>query len=453
MRRGSLMAAALVAALAGSLTACGGDSEADSNTIRVAYQRSTDNNARVMDNYLEDVKKTFEAANSGKTVELVPIQASENDYYTKLQLMMRSSNPPDLVYEDTFLINSDIEAGYLAPLDDYLAKWEDWSQYEDTAKSAAKALDGKTYGIPDGTDTRGLWYNKEIFAQAGLPVPWEPKTWDDVLAAARTVKQKLPGVIPWNIYSGKAGGEASAMQGFEMLLYGTEDRLYNPDEEKWVVGSQGFKDALGMIKTVFVDEQLGPKVEQSLDPNVGSLVGTDWFPNNKLAIDLDGSWIANGWLETGANPWPEWNDVMGQTAMPTQEGQGKGKISLSGGWTWAMTSKSQNKDLAWDFITHMQTADNAAKYDIAAVNIAVRKDVAEDPAYLESNPTTQFFTDLVEVTEYRPALPEYPKISNEITVAMESVMTGQQTVDEAAAAYDDAVKGIVGEDKTTTKSP
>ncbi len=90
-------------------------------------------------------------------------------------------------------------------------------------RRAAKALDGKTYGVPMGTDTRALWYNKDLFAKAGLTVPWQPKNWDDVLAAARTVKAKLPGVTPLNVYSGKGAGEGASMQGLEMLLYGTAE--------------------------------------------------------------------------------------------------------------------------------------------------------------------------------------------------------------------------------------
>jgi maltose-binding protein MalE len=127
-------------------------------------------------NFLNVWAKTFTAAHPQATVKLQPIVASENDYYTKLQLSMRSSRTaPDMCYEDTFLINSDISAGYLTPLDDRLNGWPDWSRFNEEAKGAAQALDGKTYGIPDGTDVRALWFNKKLFAQAGLPETWQPK--------------------------------------------------------------------------------------------------------------------------------------------------------------------------------------------------------------------------------------------------------------------------------------
>src|SRR5689334_3370332 len=312
---GALAASALLLAVSacsqGSTTkqpeSGGGQSSGPAN-IKIAYQQWGP--GTTMKTFLGGVKAEYEAANPGSTVEILPIVASENDYYTKLQLMMRSPNTaPDVVYEDTFLINSDITAGYLRPLDEYISKWDQWSQFEDTAKGAAKALDGKTYGIPDGTDTRALWYNKEIFAKAGLPADWQPKTWDDVLSAARTIKQKVPGVIPFNMYSGKPMGEASAMQGFELLLYGTKDTLYNYDHKKCVVGSQGFKDSLNFVKTVF-SEGLAPSPKDALSPNMGSKVGTELLPQQKLAIDLDGSWIYGNWLKSGAKPWPQWSTVL-----------------------------------------------------------------------------------------------------------------------------------------------
>ena len=454
-----LVVIAATAALATGLTACGSSSKTDSagssgggstGTIKIAYQRFGEN--RIMDNYLAGVAKEYEAANAGTKVELDPIVASENDYYTKLALMMKSSKTaPDLVYEDTFLINSDIKAGYLKPLDDYLASWDQWTQFEDSAKGAAKGQDGKVYGIPDGTDTRALWYNKEILTKAGIPVPWQPKTWDDVLAAARAVKSKVPDVVPFNIYSSKASGEASSMQGFEMLLYGTPGgTLYDDASKKWVVGSKNFVDSLGFIKTVF-GEKLGPDAQDATDAQLNNKVGQEWLPGKKIGIALDGSWLAGSWLPTGGKPWPTWSEELGVAPMPTQTGQAPGKVSLSGGWTWAVSSKSEHPDLAWKFIQAAQTATNAAKYTTAGSLIAVRKDVAQDAAYKEANSRTPVFSEVVSVTKYRPAYPEYPQVSNQIQVAMESVMTGQSSPEDAAKAYDEAVKGIVGDDNTTTK--
>ncbi|MFG2732607.1 extracellular solute-binding protein [Streptomyces canus] len=432
----SLLATALAAS---ALTACGG-SGSDPDTVKVSFKQSTDNSIHVMDDYLADIKKQFEKANPGKKVELVPIKAPDSEYYTKLQQMLRSAKTaPDLVYEDTFLINSDITSGYLKPLDAYLAKWPDWNRFIDTAKAAAKAEDGKTYGVPDGTDTRGLWYDKGIFAKAGLPADWQPKTWDEVLDAARTIKRRVPDVTPLNVYTGKPAGEAAAMQGFEMLLYGTEDRLYDDAAKKWIAGSEGFEDALSFVETVY-REKLGPDVSTALDPNIQTIVRGDLLPKGKLGINLDGSWLPQDWLPGSGHEWPEWSSKLGLAYMPTQHGQAPGKVSMSGGWTWAVPAKAANPDLAFDFIRTMQTKANAQKWYVANSGISVREDVAADPAYAKAQPGIKFFTDLVASTHYRPAYPAYPKVSTAIQEAMEGVTTGDTSVEEAARNYDDSLK-------------
>ncbi|MEU6659669.1 extracellular solute-binding protein [Streptomyces sp. NPDC046821] len=451
-----LLSAALLLAATG-LTACGGSGD-DPDTVRISFKQSTDNQIRVMDKYLAQMKKQFEKENPGKKVELVPIKAPDSEYYTKLQQMLRSpKTAPDLVYEDTFLINSDITSGYLKPLDGYLAKWPDWDQFIDTAKNAAKAEDGKTYGVPDGTDTRGLWYDKGIFARAGIKTPWQPKTWDDVLNTARTIKKKVPSVTPLNFYTGKPGGEQSTMQGFEMLLYGTgdgtgdasADPLYDSASGKWITAGTPFKDALTFVETVYA-EKLGLDVSDALDPNIGTRVRGELIPQGKLAINLDGSWLPQDWIAGSGHEWPEWSDKLGLAPMPTQHGQAPGKVSMSGGWTWAIPSKASNPDLAFSFIKTMQTKANAQKWYIANSGIAVRKDVAADPEYVKAQPGIKFFTDLVASTHYRPAYPAYPKVSTAIQEAMESVTTGDSSVEKAARTYDEQLK-TAADGKVTAK--
>ncbi|MGW0290521.1 extracellular solute-binding protein [Streptomyces tuirus] len=433
-----------LAVAATTLTACGGGSGSDPDTVKVSFKQSTDNSVKVMDTYLADITKQFEKAHPGKKVELVPIKAPDSEYYTKLQQMLRSpKTAPDLVYEDTFLINSDITSGYLKPLDPYLAKWPDWDRFIDTAKAAAQGEDGKTYGVPDGTDTRGLWFNKDIFEQAGLPADWQPKTWNDVLTAARTIKKKVPDVIPLNAYTGKPVGEAATMQTFEMLLYGTgdgrTDPLYDKTSKKWIAGGKGFEDALSFVETVY-KEKLGPDVSDALDPNVMTRVRGEWLPQGKLAIALDGSWLPQDWLPGSGHEWPEWSKTLGLAAMPTQNGQAPGKVSMSGGWTWSIPAKAGNPDLAFEFVKTMQTKANAQKWYVANSGIAVREDVAEDPAYVDAQPGIEFFTDLVATTHYRPAYPAYPKVSTAIQEAMEGVTTGDTSVAEATSSYTDALK-------------
>ena len=444
------LAIGTAAVVCAGLAGCGGggSSNGGSKKLTVTYQQFGD--SQVQKNFLTSVKKEFEASHKGITVDLQPISASEDDYYTKLQLQMRSAKTsPDLVYEDTFLINSDIDAGYLTPLDSHLDTWADWKQFQPTAKKAAQALNGKTYGVPDGTDTRALWYNKALFAKAGLPSEWKPKSWDDILTAARAIKAKLPGVTPINVYAGTGVGEAATMQGFEMMLYGTQDTLYNASDKKWVVGTKGFTDALTFLKTL-QSEGLTPSSKDMLQPTWSNTVPQKLLPAGKLAISLDGSWVSNNWLKSGAAPWSQWASTMGTAAMPTQDGGGKGAISMSGGWTWAIPKNSDNQKAAWDLVALLGSKKRELEWAIKNVQIPVREDVASDPSYAKANPTNKFFASLVPITQYRPAYSVYPRISKEIQTATESVVTGDATPAKAAQQYDEQVKGIVGKDITSS---
>ncbi|SDL69794.1 extracellular solute-binding protein [Nonomuraea jiangxiensis] len=433
----------LLAAVAG----CGADPARESSggkELEVLYR--VEPTWPHLEKMLTAAKKQYESTHPGVTVKLTAVQGHSEVYYTKLALLNRSpDSAPDIYYHDTFQVNADVAAGKLAPLDDYLATWPDWStQFPDSVKQAARGGDGKTYGIPISTDTRGLWYQKDVFARAGLPVPWEPKTWDDVLTAARTIKQKLPDVIPFSMYSTKAHGEATTMQGFEMLLYGTPGgTLYDDTQQKWVAGGKNFTDALAFVNAIY-REELGPRQADAHNLKLYDKTVFEWFPAAKLGISLDGAWASSAWKPTGSKPWPEWKDKIGWAAMPTQNGQEPGAVSMSGGWVIAMSAYAKDKKEAFDFITVATSKESSMTYSVGTGDLSPRKDVAADPAYSADNPSIKFFTDLAAVTHYRPAFEAYPKVSAQIQEAMEAVTTGARTPEEAMAAYVKALPAAVG---------
>jgi multiple sugar transport system substrate-binding protein len=387
---------------------------------------------------------SIEAANPNIKIKLEPIVASEGDFYTKIDLMMRSaSTAPDLVKEDSFLIGSDATAGYLTPLNKYLASWPDYKAQWFPGMQSITTFKGQNYGVMNGTDDRLIWYNKDVFKKAGLPTNWQPKTWADILSAAKTIKAKVPGVVPMNLYSGIPADEASTMQGFEMLLYGTKDPLYDYKTNKWVASSKGFLDALNFVQTVYNPKDLlGPTNDIALNGNAGNIIAQQLLPADKLGIDIDGSWVPNNWYSTGAAPWPNWQKVMGQAKMPTEFGQAPGSVTMSGGWAYSISSKSKNPDAAFQVIEAANSQANLASFDVLDGQIAPRKDISTVAAYANV-PLNPYFTSLLSFTQFRPAFPVYPKISNQIDLAMENVMTGTAAKD-AMASFTDAVKGIAG---------
>ena len=451
MRIASIAVVAASAALVLGGCSGGGSGDNGSATLKITYEKS--DSFTVMDTLMKKVKTEFEKQHKNVTVDLQPITADDTDYDTKLSLSLRSaSTAPDVFYEDTFRVKGDIEAGYLHKLDDKLSSWSDWSQYLDSAKTAGQGDDGSYYAVPLGADTRVIWYSKPVLEAAGISVPWAPKTWQDILDAAAKIKAAEPGVVPFTMYAGTGTGEGTVMQSFYELLYGTGDGqgLYDSDSGKWIVGSQGFVDSLQFLQTLY-DKKYAVTPAEALDANVWKTVVGDLFPKDKVGGTVEGSYAPSFWEAGGPYPWADYATKVGAAPFPTQNGQAPGGVSMSGGWTLAMSAKTKNADLAFDFMKIALSRENALWYDTTNAKIAVRKDVASDPSYLKANPFMKDVSDVLEFSHYRPANGVYPKISAAAQEATGDVITGKKTPQQAAADYDAAVKQIVGADKTIAK--
>jgi len=426
------------------LTAITPVSASTGGVITVVYQ--IQGNPSWVEVLVNKVAPEFAAKYPGWTIKGEPItNPAENAYYTKLDLMNASaSTAPDVMYEDTFLVNSDVTAGYLAPLNSYVSKWSGWKEFSPAAQDAAKSTNGNIYGVSMGTDTRGLYYNKVVFAKAGLPVPWHPTTWAQVLSAAAKIKATEPGVTPMNVYGGTGQGEGSTMQGFEMFLYGTNNWLWDSAHGKWEQAGAGFEAALNEYAQIYHTNNLGPSVQTALGTTTWQTVQQGLMPTNKLGIDLDGSWVVGTYIPGGAKPWPGYAQDLGVAPMPTENGQGPGHVSMSGGWLLSVGSHAANKQMAFNFISLALDQQNSLYYDIHASQVASRLDVASAPTYKAQGPITAQFATFVPFTHFRPAFSAYPKLSTEIQEITGEVMTGQQTPAQGAAAYNKYLIATVG---------
>lgn len=108
----------------------------------------------------------------------------DENYYTSLKTKLASGECPDIILVQPMYAgqNSVIDlaaAGYLADLSDMKA-------VELAAAGAVSFMyDGKVYGIPNGVDVLGTYYNKDVFAANNLEVP---ATWEEFLNCCETLK-------------------------------------------------------------------------------------------------------------------------------------------------------------------------------------------------------------------------------------------------------------------------
>ncbi|MGG3572467.1 extracellular solute-binding protein [Bacillus gobiensis] len=436
--------------LSTSCSSASNSKDGDKKTVTVVF-RSAGSEDPLMKYFDSGVLEEFEKEHSDIDVKITPITASEGDYFSKVALQMKSSSTaPDVVAEDTFMLNSDANAGYLASIDDLVSKWDGWEQIIDNLKTGVTAEDGKVYGVPATSDSRGLWYNKEIFKKAGLPVPWQPKNWEDILAAARTVKNKVPDVNPLLMQVGRANGEAVSMQTLEMLLYGTGDTLYNEQSKKWVVDSKGLQDSFAFIDQVFNKDKVGPELSVVMSGQSGNIAFEKLMPEGKLAIGLDGSWNAGRWTENGPAPIENVEEKIGFAPMPTQNGQEPGTITMSGGWAWSIAEKSDLKEEAWEFIQFLMEKENSVNRTLQDGNLNTRKDAVEVEEYI-NRPFAKEAQEYLKAAQFRPANDKYPAVSTQIQTVVEAVATGKLTPEKAVQQYKSGVERVVGKENIEVK--
>lgn len=437
-----LMTAACVSSLCGGLTVKADEKQ----TLTITYRPVQTTQG---DSYAQYIQQTYDNWDKKDEVELVlnTIESGDSDYLTKIQLLMQDeSQCGDIVYEDTFQLTSDAAAGYLANLDEFLADydaWNDGTSYIEATK-AATYFDGSYYGIPSCTDGRGLVMNMAVLEEAGLGADWEPTSWDELLDGCRQIKENCEDVVPFWMTVGKANGEGASMNGYEMILYGTadgNDSLYDTAEGKWVVSSQSILDANQFVATLF-EEGLTGEYSEMLDTGTDGYAA-DYLRQNKLGIYLTGSWFPSNFQEGGSYEWADYAEALKFVGMPTKEGSST--VTMSGGWAWSIPEKSQNKELAFEFLQEMMKQDNYYTYITAESNLPTI-DTSDYPDILE-RPFMDVATEFLGNALFRPKSEDYSAVSTYIAQMSEDAATSMDA-EGAMNTYKENVISTVGEENT-----
>lgn len=422
---------------------------ADSTTLTVAYWTAFDSpGTNASPNWLKAAMADLQKTNPNVKLALDPITSnSESEYYAKLDLAMRSSKTsPDVVMEDSFLIGSDATAGYIEPLPQ-LAQWAGWSRFYKPMQKII-TYNGKIYGAMNSTDVQLIYYDANLFRKAGLPVPWQPHSWSDILSAAKTLKNKESGVTPAWIYTGQPLGEASSFRGFEVFLDGTKDRLYDYATKKWEISGPGFEATWNFLAGIRPYEE--SEAEWS-NPNASETVNLKDMPAETVGMVFDGNWVPSLYLPGSAKPWSAFPSTYRVAKLPTRSGQAPGYTNQSGGFALSVPTRSKNQSLAVRFVEEASSAKNLAYFDATDGNLPPRKDVSSQSTWqkaIKTLPALNIAKQQLQYTNYRPGLPPYVKISNEIAVLTGEVSSGKMTATQAAQAYATAVSKIVGAGNT-----
>jgi len=405
-------------------------------------------NSDLWDWYLERVPEVEKEL--GIKIELIPAGIRDEDFKARVALDLKSGRAAEIIGFDQFWVPEFAEAGFLLPLDDFWQNWPDRTQYYDSMK-AMGAFKGKTYLVMRMTDLRMLFYHKPLLAQAGLPVPWQPKNWDEIISACRLLKQKFPEVIPLELNAGVEMGEATTMQGFLMLLYGAGGELYDQSTGKWVVDSEAFRQALDFYRKLYVDEKLA-NAELVTSPKAREKT-FELFSQGKIALYVEGTWFYTSVLKPG-EAWgiADRDERIGWAKMPGSGANGAPAfISLSGGNGFVINPKAENPALAWKVIEKLNSLNSLEKLFSRQALTPVRKDLARSQVVAKNKFIAESALALLPHTRSRPGLSDYPEISFLLQLMTEEVVTGRLSPNAALQEYGKSVERIVGREKVIRK--
>mgnify|MGYP000327146276 CR=1 FL=1 len=368
----------------------------------------------------------------------------------------------DVVLVDSFMIPEYAAARYLLPLDDFVGAWEDWKYFPEPMKKIV-SFKGKVYGVMMDTDVRMIWYRKDIFAIAGLPEDWQPKTWKDIFDAALKLKEKedviksklgIKEFYPFYIPAGTKWGEGTTMQGFYMVLLGADkppyNRLYDYKTGKWIGKSTALYRAFKFYYDIYVKYKVGP-VEYNFAPDVWA-THRKVFAEGKVAMDVGGSWEwGEGWGPKGIAPIPDEEKKVGFAKMPGWSGGAHGEpelVTISGGWAWVINAKipEEKKAVAWEFIKTVCSKEIIAKYCAEFGKVAPRSD-AKDVSEYAKNPYLVKILEYLKFTDFRDAMPGYSKVSYFVQKVTEDIITKGITPDKALEEYYNLLVKEFGKDK------
>lgn len=301
------------------------------------------------------VKTDFTNEYPNVTVQYIPIPGSYQDFVDKLSSLYRSSSTaPDVAEMPSADLGVWSSSGYLLSMNAYL-QTSTWFHDFPKVIQGEGEFDGSIYGVSAGENDSELMYNKLLFKEAGIPVPWKPTTWQDIVTAAARIKRAAPSVTPLWLNAGTGAGSNGLLQGINDFIVGSSTPAIQTKNGQMVIDSAGIRAALGLYHQVYADG-LGASKSALLSPN--ALVDPlSLFRNGRLAIAVAANSYGNSWTKfIGAPYWPKAGKTIGVARLPNESGTGF--ASTLSGWDLAISSQSSVPQTAYDFINVAQSSTN-----------------------------------------------------------------------------------------------
>lgn len=348
MKFRSVAAAALAVAAVVGMSACGSSNSADDNTI-VFWHNATSGDGK---QYWEDFAKAFEEKHPGVTVQIETVQ--NEDFEGKLTTAMQDlSSGPDVFMALGGAKTKDmIDAGQTMDLTD---KISDTVKTQMASSLASVTYDGKIYGVPSTVQPGGIWYSKDLFAQAGITEV--PTTFGELKEAV--TKLRNAGIDPIAL-GGKDAWPAGHWYYWLSLRECSPESYAKGVNEKdfsdgcWTKAGEDLKELADM--NAFNEGYLTTTAQQGASSSAGLLA------NHKAAMELMGTWEPGVLKDLTPDKQPLAD--LGFFAFPSVEG-GEGEKGALMGAVTPFSVNPEAPDIAVDFVNFMADKEWQEKYATA----------------------------------------------------------------------------------------
>lgn len=333
------------------------------------------------------------------------------DYEKQLTLGIASGELPDLVILDGCSMASFIQLGLFGDISDAEINWDEYME----GPMESTMLDGKHYGIPFATNCTALFYNKDMFDEAGIDYPDENTTWDEFHEMAK--KLTKDGVYGFgNAATNTDEGTFQCLQ----WLY-TAGGSYTDIEDG--------VDAYSLMQEMIEDGSWAKDCVNWTQSDVNNN-----FMAGNLAMQQNGPWQIPG-IEKNA---PDLN--YGVTVLPKKDADSDQATSILGGENMGVVKKDDVSG-AEAFLKY---------YDQTDVMVSAMKQYGSYPPKTEAAKDTYWTDDPIQkgfLTQLDTSIPRgpsasWPSFSSAIQTGFQEVMTSAKTPEQAAKDTQAAVDAV-----------
>lgn len=376
----------------------------------------------------EEIAKDYEAKHPDVDVQ---IRFLENEAFkAKLPTLLQSDDVPDFFYSwGGGVLEEQSKTGTLKDLTEIFDA--DGGKVRETyTQSAVNGLsfDGKVWAVPYKVSLVSFYYNKELFAKAGVTAA-DIDSWDDFTAAVKKLKDA--GIVP--IAGG--GGEKWPIHFYWSYLV-----MRNGGQDVFEAASRGEGD--GFLHPAFI--KAGEQLAEfgKLEPFQPGYLGASW--SQALGVFGDGrAAMILGFDNTYPNQKKNAGDGkglaldnIGRFSFPVVEGgAGKATDTLGGLNGWAVTKDASKQ--AIDFALFVTNKENEEKLAAAGAILPVAKgagEVIEDPLVVEA--ARELDASTWHQNFFDQALgAAVGRVVNDISV---EIVAGQMSAEEGAQQIQDA---------------